>query len=132
VPSSAKFRWIADLVMRNKVNNELTIIDFKTGKTPKELDFSEYQASQILIYGALALQKYSTDRARCIYYYTTGNKPFEVDLTRNFSRNIIADVELRITRIKAERNFRANPGSACYICEYTKECPSARRRRFAA
>lgn len=131
LPSGRKFVWIADLIVASFDGSYLKVIDFKTGRVPKDVDYQYFENKQVQIYAAFAMKRFSYSKSRATFHYIQKDQKFESKLSDADAQYLLNYLDKKCVQIENEEEFRPSPGTTCYFCEFRDTCKSALVRRAA-
>lgn len=104
------------------------LIDYKTGKVPKNLKFGDDHGDQMRLYKLAFEAKYNINVVECWLYYTAFGKTRKVPIGKsNLSKTLKAFVAAWAAHNKSveESAFSTKPGPLCGWCPAVNGCPSA-------
>lgn len=103
-------------------NNEIEIIDFKTGKY-KDEKYQDY--SQLIFYALYIFKKYNVETIKIRFVYVEHLKENTMILTREIVENYTNLIKENIKKIEntiKENNFTKNETKLCDWCDYKEIC----------
>lgn len=113
-----------DIILQGKIdridveNDELVIIDYKTGKEPEETDYL-----QLVIYSIIVVQKINKKIKKAYYWYLKNGRKVSISPTQKDLENGIIEIKSLAEIIKNEQEFAPNVNKFCSWCEYLSICP---------
>ncbi len=102
-------------------DNEIEIIDYKTGGVKQLKDISKEDKAQLLIYQMAYEQMYARKPTRLTYYYLEDNKMVSFLGTEEELEKLQSDILNTIDSIRT-RQFPAKPSFMCKFCPYKNIC----------
>jgi len=106
-------------------DGSLRIIDYKTGKAPKDGDKFLTGDYQLGMYGILVRKKMFAKIEKIMYIFLEDNTVISVKPTVEYLDNILEKILGMAKTVTQEKVYPPNPGSFCRICDYFELCDSA-------
>ncbi|MBI4090399.1 MAG: ATP-dependent helicase [Candidatus Komeilibacteria bacterium] len=122
------FKGVIDRIdeVRLEAEPAWKLIDYKTGKPPKDGKLSFADKEQLLIYQLAAKEVFGKKVAALVLYFLNTQQQFEflgTDKELEKIRSLILDT---VQKIKTS-DFAPTPGFWCQSCDYRFICPAAQR-----
>ena len=106
-------------------DGSLKIIDYKTGKSPKDGDKFLTSDYQLGMYGILVRKKMFAKIEKIMYIFLEDNTELSVTPTVEYLDGILEKILEMAKIVTREKVYPPNPGSFCRICDYFEQCDSA-------
>lgn len=122
------FRGVIDRIdeVRLEAEPAWKLIDYKTGKLPKDGKLSFNDKEQLLIYQLAAKEVFGKKVASLVLYFLNTQQQFEFLGTDKELEKIRSLILETVQKIKTS-DFAPTPGFWCQSCDYRFICPAAQR-----
>ena len=101
--------------------DEVEIIDYKTGKVPKNGKLSVDEKEQLMIYALAAKDILKLKPVTLTYLYVNANEPISFTATDEELEKLKDKLVDKILEIR-KSDFKANPGFWCKTCDFAEIC----------
>lgn len=123
------FIGISDLVLRDKTDNELVVIDHKTKSASSMKNELDLYKKQLYIYAEHVYQKYGKYPKRLMFNMIKSDQPIVEEFSLEKHRQVLSWVEETIDTILLEDTWSALPNNfyCRYICSMFADCEDGQR-----
>lgn len=104
----------------------LELIDYKSGKTVKELDPAAVDLQIGLYYIALA-QKYQKSLKRLSLLYLRAGEKFSFEGTPEHQHLVEMTIHEIANHLRSDQRWEPNPNEQCDRCNYSRYCPAVQQ-----
>ncbi len=102
-------------------DNDFEIIDYKTGKIASIEDLKK--SLQLVIYQIAVKNMWNPDKLVSSFIYLE-HGPYKLDISfdKEQLEKFKKDIVEKVSRIRSEKDFNANPSGLCFYCDYKNVC----------
>ncbi len=103
----------------DKTNDELFVIDYKTGKLkPAEID-----PFQLFVYAIILGKKFRLPVKKASFHFLSENKTVDFEPKAEDLEKTLEKIKKQVKKILAEKAFKAAPNKYCSTCDFLEICP---------